>query len=95
MLHDDYDKPPDIPAFSGIVPKRPRRESLGDALSDVAVAITKAFTSSNDKVGEQVATAPSVTNISHPAGVSPGKAVEFRMRNFEQLRYLQQLYDDD
>ena len=37
-LHDDYDKPPDIPAFSGVVPKRPRRESLGDALSDVAVA---------------------------------------------------------
>ena len=31
--------------------------------ANVAVAITKAFTSSNDKVvGEQVAAAPSVTN---------------------------------
>ena len=29
------------------------------------------------------------------ACVSPGKAVELRMKNFEQLRFLQQLFDDD
>ena len=28
-------------------------------------------------------------------GVSPGRAVDLRMKNFEQLRYLQQLYDDN
>ena len=28
------------------------------------------------------------------ACVSPGKAVELRMKNFEQLRYLQQLFED-
>ena len=27
-------------------------------------------------------------------GVSPGKAVDLRMKNYEQLRYLQQLYED-
>ena len=27
-------------------------------------------------------------------GVSPGKSVELWMKNFEQLRYLQQLYED-
>lgn len=26
--------------------------------------------------------------------MSPSKAVELRMKNFEQLRYLQQLFDD-
>ena len=33
---------------------------------------------------------PSVAAV----GVSPGKAVELHMKNFEQLRYLQQLYED-
>ena len=28
------------------------------------------------------------------AGVSPSKAAELRMKNFEQLRYLQGLFDD-
>ena len=28
------------------------------------------------------------------AGVSPGKAVDLGTKNYEQLRYLQQLYDD-
>ena len=27
-------------------------------------------------------------------GVSPGKAVDLRMKNYEQIRYLQQLYED-
>jgi len=46
--------------------------------------------------------APSKTNsppvtpvqLSTAAGVSPAKSVELRMKNFEQLRYLQQLFDD-
>ena len=84
-LHDDYDQPPDIPAFSGTTPKRPRKESLGGALTEVAVAITKAITGSNDKGKEQTASSPSITHPLLSAGVSPGKAVELRMRNFEQL----------
>ena len=27
-------------------------------------------------------------------GVSPGKVVDLRMKNFEQLRYLQMFYED-
>ena len=36
-------------------------------------------------------------SVSHPpvtSGVSPSKAIELRMKNFEQLLYLQQLHDD-
>ena len=29
------------------------------------------------------------------AGVSPAKAAELRMKNFEQLRYLKELFDDN
>ena len=28
-------------------------------------------------------------------GVSPGRAVDLRMKNYQQLRYLQQLYEDN
>ena len=35
---------------------------------------------------------PSIS--SHPSPLSPGKSIELRMKNFEQLRYLQQLFDD-
>ena len=28
-------------------------------------------------------------------GISPGKAVDLRMKNIQQLRYLQQLHDDN
>ena len=96
-LHDDYDSPPDIPAFSGTTPKRPRKETLSGALTEVAVAITKAITSSSDTGREQASIPPSNAGVSFPlssAVVSPSKAVELRMRNFEQLRYLQQLFDD-
>ncbi len=83
-LHGDYDNPPNIPAFSGSTPKRPRRDSLSDAISGAAVAFAEAV---KGKDKEKPATAL-------PSGVSPGKSVELRMKNFEQLRYLQQLYDD-
>ena len=83
-LHDDLDKPPNIPAFqSDVTPKRPRRESLSDVLSGTAVAIAQALKK------------PSEVNASvqlPPSGISPTKAVELRMKNYEQLRYLQQLF---
>ena len=85
-LHDDLDKPPNIPAFqSDVTPKRPRRESLSDVLSGTAVAIAQALKK------------PSEVNASvqlPPSGISPTKAVELRMKNYEQLRYLQQLFAD-
>ena len=37
---------------------------------------------------------PSVGASPGNVGVSPGRSIELRMKNFEQLRYLHQLMDD-
>ena len=90
-LHEDMENPPDIPAFSGSVPKKSRKESVTDVLAGAALAFAKAFTSEKTNQTSESA------SVSHPpvtSGVSPSKAIELRMKNFEQLRYLQQLYDD-
>ena len=83
-LHDDYDKPPDIPAFTGGTPKRPRRDMM-DAISGAAIAFADAIS----KKQEVPATVSPVSS-----GISPSKSVELRMKNYEQLRYLQSLYED-
>ena len=91
-IHDDYDNPPDSPAFSTAPPKRARRESLSEAIGGAAVAIVKALSTDQkkDKAGEESQASGAVG-----PGVSPGRAVDLRMKNFQQLRYLQQLYDDN
>lgn len=84
-LHDSYDEPPDIPAFNSNR-KRPRRESLSDALSGAATAIYKVL-SPTSAVGE--------SNTPHSTlAVSPSKAVNLRMKSYEQLRYLKKLHED-
>ena len=76
-LHDDFE---DIPAFSS-TPKRSRQPSVSGAISGAAVAITKALggTPMEDR------------SRGCCAGVSPGKAIELHIKNYEQLRYLQEL----
>ena len=56
-----------------------------------AVAFAKAFAS--EKANQESES----VSVSHPpvtSGVSPSKAIELRMKHFEQLRYLHHLYDD-
>lgn len=81
-LHGDFDTPPEIPAFLGSTPERARRESLSDALSGAAIAVVDALK------GKEEPSTPVM-----PSGISPGRSVELRMKNNEQMRYLQQLYD--
>ena len=90
-IHDNYDNPPDTPAFSGAAPKCARKESLSEAISGAAVAIVKALsTDPKEKASE------GLQSICPPGpGVSPGHAVDLRMKNFQQLRFLQQLYEDN
>ena len=87
-MHDDFENPPDLPAFRNETPKKAKHESLSDALTGAAVAFAHAF-----KGNTSLAQSPSEMPIT-AVGMSPGKAVDLRMKNFEQLRYLQQLYDD-
>ena len=90
-LHDDLDNPPKIPAFHGGTSKRARQNfGFSDALISAAVALAKVL----DKDAHPVTS--STTDLTMPVatGLSPGKSVELRMKNFQQLKYLQQLYDE-
>ncbi len=42
--HKDYDDPPRVPHITGILPKRPKKETLTDVIAGAAVAITKVAT---------------------------------------------------
>lgn len=104
--HDDYDTAPALPAFSSTVPKK-RKDTLSEALTGAAVAFAHILTGSQLGVPQQSPShaqsdstipGPGVSQSSNTImpcpGVSPGKAVDLRMKNYEQLRYLQQLYED-
>jgi hypothetical protein len=69
-------------------PKRPQQESISCARS-AAIVFAKALGETPKGDGESRSTLSCT-----PTGVSPGKAIELRMKNYEQLRYIQQLFDD-
>jgi len=87
-LHEDMDSPPDIPAFRSNT-KKPRKETLTDAITNAAITVTKALSSTSQEPNSTPSEAIKVTT-----GISPRKSVEWRMKNLEQLRYLQNLFDD-
>ena len=89
-VHDDYDNPPESPAFSSSAPKRARKESLSETIGGAAVAIVKALKTDPKEKSSDAVSAPGAG-----PGVSPGHAVDLRMKNYQQLRYLQQLYEDN
>ena len=87
-LHDDTENPPNIPAFLNATPKKSRKDSFTDAIEGAAVAFANAVSKgqqANDLSNEKV----SIPLV--PSAISP---VELRMKNFEQLRYLQNLFED-
>ena len=86
-LHEDMDTPPNVPAFNSTPKRQKQSESFASAQSGAAVAFAKAMGDSPRP--EHNEDRPHVT-----ASVSPRKTVELRMKNYEQLRYLQQLFDD-
>ena len=82
-IHDSMEDPPDIPAFSSNPPKRKRKDSLTESLTGAAIAFANTFRNSSEGTLD--------TTV---VGISPRKTVELRMKNYEQLRYLQQLFED-
>ena len=84
--YDSYDTPPPLPMF-GPPPKRSKKDSLSDIIANAALAITKAINPSVSVV-QQSSEQPKI-------GISPGKSVvDLRMKNLQQLRYIQQLFED-
>ena len=80
--HDNYDKPPCVPMFSGSESKRPKRDSLSDVVTDGVAALCKALASQQPQPTQSV------------IGTSPSKSVDLRMKNLQQLHYTQQLFAD-
>ena len=80
--HDDLEHPPNVPLITGSVQRQPRKESLSDAFTNAASAIAKAFS--------PMPNSPLSTQVK----CSPSKIADIRMKNLEQLRYLQQLRED-
>ena len=86
-LHDDLATPPSIPAFM-CTTRKPHSPALSTVLSGAAKEFAEALGEHDrDGSGSGSSSSPSV-------GVSPGKAVDLRMKNYQQLRYIQQLFDD-
>lgn len=91
-IHDDLEEPPQVPMITGITPKRAKKETLSDALTPLAKAITKAFTGNQaSSTPEKCAVASQQTS---QCGISPAKVADVRMKNLEQVKFLQQLYED-
>ena len=65
------------------------KDSLSGALTDAARVLVKYM---DRKSSEDLPNPPQVTSR---LGVSPGKAVDLRMKNLQQLRYLQSLCEDN
>lgn len=85
--HEDYEDPPRVPQITGLVPRH-KKESLTEAITGAAVAVAKIF-APTPKSPE--GTIPSSSGLS---GLSPGKCVELRLKNLQQLKFIQQLMDD-
>ena len=68
---------------------------MADALTGAAVAFAKTFSNSNiQQASKSSDSVQAQVSPSTATGISPAKAVELRGKTFQQLRCLQQLYDE-
>ena len=82
-----------MPPFNGeSVAKRSRKQSTGltDAFAGAAVAFAKTLGESGD-----TSSVPSTPNKPEEIKFSPCKVTDLRLKNFEQLKFIQQLYKDE
>ena len=86
--HNSHDTPPALPMF-GPPPTRQKKEMFTDAMTNAAVAFANAIS-------------PSTQQAQHPQSqsqssvvLSPTKSVDLRMKNFQHLRFIQQLFEDN
>ena len=88
--HDDKEDPPKVPMITGVVPKRQKQDTLSDALAGAATAFAKAFGGTPVQSPTPISSLPPTPSV----GISPGKAADIRMKNLQQLRFLQNLMED-
>lgn len=89
-LHDEYDQPPNVPLITGVISKPQKKECVSEVIAGAAAAFIKAVQTPSTLV-QETSTASTIDGGSR---LSPGKKTDLRMKHLQQLRYLQQLYDD-
>jgi hypothetical protein len=93
--HDDIDEPPRVPMIVGApLPKRQKQESLTTALVGAATAFANAISPKVNCPSSPSSTPTTPTRSTSRTGLSPGRAADVRMKNLEQLRYMQKLTED-
>lgn len=97
--HNDLNTPLQIPLIVGApLPKRPKQETLISALVDAATAFVSVISPSSTPSNAGGPSEPSTSKVPgrgvSRTGVSPGRAADVRMKNLEQLRFMQQLLND-
>ena len=81
--HDSFEIPPALPMFAP-PPKRSKKDSLTDT---VPAVLAKA-------ISPDTATTKDASRLDHlPLSSSPGKSADLRMKNLQQQRYIQQLFE--
>ena len=89
--HEDLEEPPNIPIITGGVKRPAKKETLTDALSSVAIALTKAISPQSQASGISQPTTPKSHLKACPTGVSPASKASISAQYISQLKSIQDL----
>ncbi len=102
--HESVDDPPNIPAITGVIPKREKKESLADPISSAATTFAQALrppemkagvVSANNSLVITQTTPPKSQSTISRVGLSPGRVTDLRIKKLQELRELQQLLEQN
>lgn len=82
-IYENYDEPPNVPMITGIPKPQKKGTAISEAIAGATSAIIKAVNPT------PAAPLQEITRSS-----SPGRNADARMKNLQQLRYLQDLFED-
>lgn len=84
-IHDSTDDQPNVPMISGIPPKRPKRESVHDAVVDAEKVVAEVLTETRKKRDSREES-PKASSRTMNVGASPFRLTDVRMKHYEPLR---------
>ena len=91
--HESYDDPPQIPLITGsTTASKPKRESIGEALTGAAVALAKALQPSTKNSNPPVRATQASDDVMKK--ISPLKVTVIRRSCLEDLKKLKELFED-
>ena len=104
--HDSTEEPPDLPAITGVGPRKQKKQTLSEAIVEAATTFAGAVRGPDIKQtggpnatvvlsGSTAAQTPTkvVSESEKSIGLSPGRVTELRSKKLQELRDLQCLLD--